>query len=350
MLRRIAAEGPDAFHRGAVAEAIAAEIAAGGASTRRTLAATSRSSCSTRSRTLHRGLSYVTSNDTVGYEALNILEGFPLGDHRAGSAEYLHLMAEATSHALRGLARLVRRPRARASPMAGLAEGVRGLARGGHRPRPRGAAAAGRGRPWPFDPSPVPEAAAPSGQQAGRTALRWSPPPTPGNVAAILHDGSDFGSLIVVPGHGDRAQQLDDELRPTPDTRTRSRRARCPSSRCRRSWRRAPAAACSPWPAPAATDPLRRAAHHGGRRGPRARRAGRDRPAAGALAGGATYVDSLVDPRACRSAWPRWARARGAGDQPRIARLQPVDAVTVDGDGTITTSSGATWHAAAGGL
>ena len=47
----------------------------------------------------YRGLDYVTSNDTVGYETLGILEHFPLGELGAGSAEHYHLLAEAMGHA-----------------------------------------------------------------------------------------------------------------------------------------------------------------------------------------------------------------------------------------------------------
>src|SRR5207253_5537126 len=47
----------------------------------------------------YRGYRYVTANDQVGYEALNILERFDLRAGAPESAEFRHLIAEALGHA-----------------------------------------------------------------------------------------------------------------------------------------------------------------------------------------------------------------------------------------------------------
>ncbi len=47
----------------------------------------------------YRGLQLVTADDTVGYEALGILEHFPLSEFGPGSVEHYHLLAEAMGHA-----------------------------------------------------------------------------------------------------------------------------------------------------------------------------------------------------------------------------------------------------------
>ena len=43
----------------------------------------------------YRGIEYVTSNDQVGYEVLNILERFPVGEWAPGDSRFLHVIGEA---------------------------------------------------------------------------------------------------------------------------------------------------------------------------------------------------------------------------------------------------------------
>jgi len=93
-LRRIAREGPSAFHGGAVAEAIARAVADEGVLTAADVAGYRPKVFVERPAT-YRGLEYVTSNDQVGYEVLNILDRFDVGPMGAGSTRFLHLIGEA---------------------------------------------------------------------------------------------------------------------------------------------------------------------------------------------------------------------------------------------------------------
>ena len=43
----------------------------------------------------YRGVEYVTSNDQVGYEVLNVLERFPVGEWGPGDPRFLHVLGEA---------------------------------------------------------------------------------------------------------------------------------------------------------------------------------------------------------------------------------------------------------------
>jgi gamma-glutamyltranspeptidase/glutathione hydrolase len=97
-LERIAAEGPGAFTEGAIAEAVAADMARnGGLITRQDLAGY-RFARRQAVRGTYRGHAIVSAAPTSSggthiIQALNILEGFDLAS--AGSAQRLHLIAEA---------------------------------------------------------------------------------------------------------------------------------------------------------------------------------------------------------------------------------------------------------------
>jgi gamma-glutamyltranspeptidase/glutathione hydrolase len=99
-LRRIAREGPDAFYRGAIAEAIAADMKRrGGLVTREDLAGY-RPKLRKPVRGSYRGheiLSFPppSSGGAILVEILNILEGLDLAARGAGSSAGLHRIAEA---------------------------------------------------------------------------------------------------------------------------------------------------------------------------------------------------------------------------------------------------------------
>ena len=198
-LRRIAAEGPDAFYRGEVAAAIAAALAGGGIMTAEDLA-------SYTTRVLeeppagYRGLHYVTATDTVGYETLGILAHFDLAATAPAGPESLHLLAEAMGHAFADGATYAGDPDHTADPIADLGGEAFAAARAaGIRPD--------RAAPRPVVPtapwltaadSPRPTSA---GGVHGTTQVVAGD--RDGNLAALITTiGADFGSLVAVPGTG----------------------------------------------------------------------------------------------------------------------------------------------------
>ena len=354
VLGRIAAEGPDAFHGGAVAEAIAAEIAAGGGLVDAQDLGDYEPLVLDEEPRTYRGLSYVTSNDTVGYEALNILEGFPLGDHRAGSAEHLHLMAEATGHAFVDSLTWYGDPEHVPSPVAGLtskeyaAARAAGIALDRVAPRPLAAA-----DPWPFDPSPAPGGAAPSRSAGGTHGTSMvTAADAEGNVAAIITTiGSDFGSLIVVPGTGIVLNNSMMNFDPRPGHTNSIAPGKMPffavpaivAARDGRGVLAVAGAGGYPILSGVLHTTVGVVDHGLGVQD------AIDQPRVHSQ-GGATHVDSLVDPHVR-------ARLAAIGHELVVQETNPgslafsrVSAVTVDGDGTIAAGSGPSWHAAAGGL
>ncbi|MDI1265233.1 MAG: gamma-glutamyltransferase family protein, partial [bacterium] len=114
-LSAIATQGPRGFYEGPVAEKLAAGVrAAGGIMTAGDLKgyeAIIRSPV----RGSYRGYDIVSmplpsSGGTVLLETLNILEGFPLGDMKQGSASSLHLLIEAMKRAYADRARYLGDP------------------------------------------------------------------------------------------------------------------------------------------------------------------------------------------------------------------------------------------------
>jgi gamma-glutamyltranspeptidase/glutathione hydrolase len=109
-LQRIAASGPAGFYGGETAELIAKEIAKGGGLiTKRDLAAY-RAKKRQPLRGMYRGYEILSapppsSGGTALLEMLNVLEGFDLGKSGFGSAETIHLTAEAMRRAYADRAR-----------------------------------------------------------------------------------------------------------------------------------------------------------------------------------------------------------------------------------------------------
>jgi len=97
-LRLIMEEGPDAFYKGKIAEAIAKDMAQnGGAITLEDLAMYEPIVLNPTPGT-YRGYDVIYDPSHAGttlIEILNILEGFDLAGYRFGSFEYLHILAEA---------------------------------------------------------------------------------------------------------------------------------------------------------------------------------------------------------------------------------------------------------------
>ncbi len=97
-LRQIARRGPDGFYRGPVAERIAASMKAGGGIIDLQDLADYRAIVSEPVWSEYRGhrIAFMppTSSGVSVAEAMNILENFPVGDLKWGSAAGLHLLAE----------------------------------------------------------------------------------------------------------------------------------------------------------------------------------------------------------------------------------------------------------------
>ena len=205
-LRRIARDGAAGFYTGPVADAIDREVRShGGILTRDDLAAY-------RPKVLHeeaatyRGHSYVTANDQVGYEALNILDHFELGRHGADSVEFRHLAAEAFGHAFADNMAYYGDPDVTRSPVTGLAsrafaaERAAGIALDRAAPRPIAAA-----DPWPYEAEVPRSEALPAtpGSGGSRGTTQVATMDREGNAAALITSLSNaFGSLVLVPGTG----------------------------------------------------------------------------------------------------------------------------------------------------
>lgn len=204
ILRRIATEGPDAFHRGAVAEAIAATVAAGGGILDAQDIADYAPLVFDETPLTFAGAQLVTSNDTVGAEALNILERLPLDEVVPGRADWLHLLTEAMAVAFADNATHYGDPEHVASPVGGLASPAFAAARAAQISRdaalPRPIAAAD---PWPFD-ADGPDGRAPAPSTGGmRGTSQVAAADADGNVAALITTiGNDFGCMVVVPDTG----------------------------------------------------------------------------------------------------------------------------------------------------
>jgi gamma-glutamyltranspeptidase/glutathione hydrolase len=204
-LRRIAREGAAGFYTGPVAEAIEREFQAnGGILTARDLAAYEPKVLRERPAR-YRGHAYVTANDPVGYEALNILDHFDLADYGPSSVEFLHLMAEALGHAFADNMTHYGDPDFARSPVAGLAsrefaaERARGIGLDRATPRP-----IAPGDPWPYEGGAPPEVL-PTGRSSGglRGTSQVATADREGNMAALITSLSNaFGSLVLVPGTG----------------------------------------------------------------------------------------------------------------------------------------------------
>lgn len=205
-LRRVAADGPAGFYAGPVAEAIAAEVAAGGGILTAADLAAYAPKVLSEAPGRYRDLAYITANDQVGSEALNILDRFAVGELGAGSAEHLHLLAEALGHAFVDNVTHAGDADHTPSPLAGLASTAFAEARAAgialDRAAPRPLATAD---PWPYEPDPrdAPATAPPPSVGGARGTTQVVAGDAQGNLVALITTiGDDFGSLVAVPGTG----------------------------------------------------------------------------------------------------------------------------------------------------
>jgi gamma-glutamyltranspeptidase/glutathione hydrolase len=204
-LRRIADRGPLGFHSGTVADAIARTVAAGGGIITSEDIASYRPKLFREQPRRYRGVEYVTSNDQVGYEVLNILERFPVGEWGPDDSRFLHVLGEAFGCAFADNVTHYGDDEHTDTPLDGLASS--GFAAGRadaiqldavlDRPIPPA-------DPWPFQPGGGRRAVEVRPQRGGtRGTSQIAALDGSGMAAALITTiGHDFGSLVFVPEAG----------------------------------------------------------------------------------------------------------------------------------------------------
>lgn len=185
-LRDLAAEGPDLFYRGRIAEAIAHRLVADGFVTAGDLAA-HRGEWGEPLSTTYRGLTvYETPPPTQGLAALiglNILEGLSLARHPVHSVEHLHLLIETAKLAYADRDRWIGDPAHAPVPVEGLLDKTYAE----HRRR-----ALDRKKAQSYD------AGDPDGDTTGFVVADGQ-----GNVISVIQSlFHSFGSGVVPPGTG----------------------------------------------------------------------------------------------------------------------------------------------------
>jgi gamma-glutamyltranspeptidase/glutathione hydrolase len=119
-LRRLAAEGPECFYRGPMAEAFGRSMRSIGAILDDADLAAYKTRPLLETPSTYRGIAYTSCFDQVAYEALNILEGFDLAGPGPESLAYRHLVAEALAVAFTDSMRHYGDPDFVAAPINGL--------------------------------------------------------------------------------------------------------------------------------------------------------------------------------------------------------------------------------------
>lgn len=204
-LRRIAQAGAAGFYSGPVAEAIEREVLAGGGLLTAADLDAYRPKILRERPAQYRGRPYITANDQVGYEALNILDQFDLAALGPESVGFRHLMAEALGLAFTDNLTHYGDPDHTHSPVTGLASRDFGAARAAgillDRAAPRPIAA---GDPWPFDTAERPQAGVPDQSLAGVAGTsQMAVADRDGNLVTLITSlTGSFGSLVVVPETG----------------------------------------------------------------------------------------------------------------------------------------------------
>ncbi|MGY0506019.1 gamma-glutamyltransferase [Luteimonas sp. e5] len=194
-LRQIAEHGADAFYRGAIAERLDAGMRKHGGLLRKSDLAAYRAIERTPLRSTYRGHEIITMPPASGggpgvVVALNLLEQFDLAKMGAGSADALHLLAEASKLSWRDRLAHMGDPGFVSVPLAGLADKAYASRRASNI-RLRRAAPAARvvaGDPWKHE----------SDQTTHFSVLDAE-----GNaVSNTFTIGADFGSGVMIEGTG----------------------------------------------------------------------------------------------------------------------------------------------------
>jgi gamma-glutamyltranspeptidase/glutathione hydrolase len=204
-LRRIAADGAAGFYDGPVAEAIEREVCSGGGLLTTSDLRAYRPKVLRERPGRYRGRDYVTANDQVGYEALNILEHFDLTALDPDGLAFRHLMAEALGLAFTDNLAHYGDPDHTRCPVAGLASpgfaATRAAAIDPRRALPRPMAP---GDPWPFESESAPERDSSTPSLAGiEGTSQMAAIDRDGNLAVVCTSVTGaFGSLVTVPDTG----------------------------------------------------------------------------------------------------------------------------------------------------
>jgi gamma-glutamyltranspeptidase/glutathione hydrolase len=194
-LRRIAREGARGFHTGAVAEAIERSVRAGGGILRAADLAAYRPRVVWETPTAYRGRAVVMAEDDLGHLILGILARFDLPGLAPGSAEALHLLAEAFGHAFADGVTWAGDP-------AAFPELSSGLRDPGYAAERAAALRPDRAAPRPLEPG-RPAAAPPAGAGGTKGTTQIAVADDAGGMAVVITTiGQDFGGLVYVPEVG----------------------------------------------------------------------------------------------------------------------------------------------------
>jgi gamma-glutamyltranspeptidase/glutathione hydrolase len=194
-LRQIAEHGADAFYRGEIAERLDAGMRAHGGLLRKADLAAYRAIEREPLRTSYRGHALLTMPPSSGggpgiAMTLNILEQFDLAAMGAGSADALHVLAEATKRAWRDRQAHANDPVASRVPLDGFVSKAYGASRasGIAMERATPAVEVGPGDIWAHE---------------GRETTHFSVVDGEGNAVSNTYTiGSDFGSGVMIEGTG----------------------------------------------------------------------------------------------------------------------------------------------------
>lgn len=194
-LRQIAEHGADAFYRGAIAERLDAGMRAHGGLLRKADLAAYRAIEREPLRGSYRGHTLLTMPPSSGggpgiAMTLNILEQFDLAAMGAGSADAVHLLAEATKRAWRDRRAHANDPAAARVPLEGFVSKAYGASR-----------AAGITMDRAMPASDV--AAGDIWAHEGPDTTHFSAVDGEGNAVSTTYTiGSDFGSGVMIEGTG----------------------------------------------------------------------------------------------------------------------------------------------------
>ena len=194
-LGQIAEHGADAFYRGAIADRLDAGMRANGGLLRKRDLAAYRAIEREPLRSSYRGYTLLTMPPSSGggpgiAMTLGILEQFDLAAMGAGSADALHLVAEATKRAWRDRQAYANDPAAARVPLAGFVSKAYG---------------ASRAREISMDRASTVDAVAAGDIWAheGRETTHFSVVDAQGNAVSTTYTiGSDFGSGVMIDGTG----------------------------------------------------------------------------------------------------------------------------------------------------
>ncbi|MBE3099769.1 MAG: gamma-glutamyltransferase [Planctomycetes bacterium] len=191
-LRKIAAGGADVFYRGELAEAITAEMAAGGGFITKADLASYRAVERTPVRGRYRGYEILSAPPPVGgvtvVETLQILDQLDLAKHAPLSPGYIHVVAEALKRGFADYSAFVADPDFVTVPVAGLLSKPYARIRAAEIDPGRITGKVSAGEPAKFG--------SPSTTHLS-TVDRW------GNMVALTQTLSDFfGAKVVISGTG----------------------------------------------------------------------------------------------------------------------------------------------------